>query len=173
VGAAPKRAPKVKNATLTTENHSKRLCSMDPAEFQELDGKWVSGFGFDGSFTAAQLADKGTCPVPGAASTYAVFAAAVKHGFAPLGIVSEQGKQVGVHPTNPSIKLYEPHTQVAGDRVYVGFKLRNLPKSKFCVSTEDIAYLAEPEAASASASAPAPASAPEDMEEGEEVDAAA
>lgn len=131
----------------TTEKHKARLLAMPKDAFACLDDVWLSNYGFDGSFSAADL--KAGCPDPALQPTFAVYSTAVHHGFQPRGIVSEKTKHTTTGP--------EFLTAVEGDRVYVGIALPYLEKKKsiFSVDPSDRTYL-EP-APESGAVAPAPA----------------
>lgn len=87
-----KKKTKKENKEKTHEKYLQRLKEMPAEQFAKLDGKWLSNYGFDGKFSAEELA-AGGCPVPEALPVYAVYQAALFHGVAPLGIVSEKTKK--------------------------------------------------------------------------------
>lgn len=118
---------------LISQNHLERLMKMNPAEFEELHGKWLSNYGFDGKYTASEL--YAGCPNKSAMHTYAVFQAARQHGFSPLGIVSKKSKR-GADGVKQHI------TVVDGPRQYVGVALPFLEvkRSKFSRLPTDNPY---------------------------------
>lgn len=132
---ATKRRKRPEAKEQTSENHLARLKDMPSEEFEELDGKWLSNYGFDGAFPADDLLESG-CPNEGALPAFTVFQAAVHHGYRPLGIVSEKSKK------NSETGDLVMTTQVEGDREYVGVALpfQQKRKSKFCVVAEDRVY---------------------------------
>jgi len=134
-----KRSTKGTNKCATAENQKKRLLEMPSAQFQVLDGKWLSSYGFEGSFPAADLATVSPADLPqGSLAALSVFQAAQAHGFKPLGIVSEKRKK---DPVTSEMKFVD---NVDGEREYVGVALpydKQHPVHKlgsiFCVSTKD------------------------------------
>ena len=84
------------DAVATAEKHLARLKAIPAGEFAELDGVWLSQYGFDGFFTAEQLQASG-CPSAGASAAYVVFEAALHAGVRPMGIVSEKTRHTARH----------------------------------------------------------------------------
>ena len=149
LGRHQKKKAKTQDVRKTSANHATRLqTQLTAADFEELNDKWLSQYGFDGSFTADQLLSGG-CPNPGASSAFVVFEAAMHFGVRPRGIVSEKSKN---STATGELEFLE---KVDGERVYVGISLpfRGKSKSKFSVEPNDRAYEAGDSAIATSASA--------------------
>ena len=128
-----KKKTKSVDSFQTAENHLQRLRAMPSQTFAVLDGKWLSGYGFDGSFASAALTASGL-PEQAAFSVFTVWEAAVHHGFMPKGIVSEKSTK------NKTTDTMDYNTEVDGERVYVGaaLKFHKKEKSIFALDNKDI-----------------------------------
>lgn len=105
------------NVEATLEQYRTRLSALPAEAFEDVDGKWLSGYGINNQDIG--LVKHGDA-LPEAAGAFRVISdLAVQHGFTPLGVVSYKHKK----PVAGEEITFDRTLEDESTRLYVGPKL--------------------------------------------------